>query len=99
MEQAKLALLAVIALALCVQTWDRVVPEAHAQSADVVCNAWRSPELIGSKDDEKALAPAMAHASKVRIWLLSHPGETIFQTTVTAMGGATYIDIACVRTQ
>ena len=99
MEQAKLALLTVIALALCVQTWDRVVPEAHAQSSDIVCNAWRNETIGASKGDDKVLAGAMIYANEVRSWLLSHPGDTIFRTTLMQGTGYAYIDIACVRTQ
>jgi hypothetical protein len=95
-EKAQLALLAVIALALCVQTWDRVVPEAHAQSTDVVCNAWEY--VVGAlKSDEKRHTEAMGYATTIRTWLLAHPGEMVFRTTLVEGAGAGSIDIACVR--
>ena len=61
-----------------------------------MCNAWRQEVMSAYKSEDKALAQAMTYANDVRTWLLGHPGEVIFRTTLV-QGGA-YIDIACVRT-
>jgi len=99
-QKAKPALLTVIALALCVQTFDRVVPEAHAQSVNIECNAWEYEVPGGMRNQEKRLDDAMGYAKNIRTWLLAHPGDTVFRTTLSeGVVGAGSVDIACVRTQ
>jgi hypothetical protein len=96
-ERTKVALLAVIAAALCSIVARDWMPEAHAQSADIACNAWYKEMIGGLKGEEKVLAMSMEYAGSVRDWLLQHPGDPVFRTTLVQGQGLAYIDIMCVR--
>ena len=100
MERVKVMLLAVIAVALCAQVLGDWMPVAHAQSRDVVCNAWYQEVLVtgtGEKGQAKALEQSMDHVGPIRAWLLEHPGDPVFRTTVSRAGGTAFVDIMCVR--
>lgn len=96
-ERVKIGLLAVIALALSLQVLGDWVPEARAQSADIVCNAWYKEMIGGLKTEEKVLAMSVDYANSVRDWMLQHPGDPVFRTTLVQGAGLAYIDIMCVR--
>jgi hypothetical protein len=99
-ERLKVVLLAVIAGALCVQVGGGLVPVAHAEGGDIVCNAWHKENVVaamGEKGKGKAVEAAMEHANSVRAWMLEHPGDPVFRTTVVQNAGAAFVDILCVR--
>jgi hypothetical protein len=96
MERVKVLFLGVIAAVLCFQLLDRAIPEAHAQTGDIACNAWHNEMMGALKGEEKVIASSMAYANDVRTWLLAHPGDTAFRTTLLQAGGS-YVDIVCVR--
>ena len=96
MERMKIALLAVIAAALCLLVARDFVPVAHADSGTVECNAWIADEIAGVKD-AKVLERSMAYVEPIREWLQQHPGQPVFRTTLVHNTNSMYIDIMCVR--
>ena len=97
MERIKVGLLAVIAGALVVLAGERLVPEAHAQSSGIVCEAWLVEPIIGPIGKENKRLQGRAYADEVREWLRANPGQPVFRSSIPVGTLRDYIDVMCVR--
>ncbi len=100
MERVKVALLAVIAVALVVPQLSSLIPTAEAQSGgEVTCYPVRVNAVLGNKPEE-AMAKAAPNAAALQEILRQHPGEVVLHTTHTQTSSTSlygYIETVCIR--
>lgn len=100
MERIKVAALVTIALSLARLAFG--LPIDTAQAADtppILCEAFYAENITNLKQ-ERAVETGRVYAAGVKQWLESHPGNTVFRTTLLNQIGsapAGYIDVICVR--
>lgn len=93
MERVKVALLAVIAVALVAPR----IPTAQAQSGgEVTCYAVAQEAVFGVKVD-KALEEAAPNVAALQAFLRAHPGEIVLRSVQPRINGGGHLETICIR--
>ncbi len=97
MERIKVALLAVIAVALVVPQLSSLIPVAEAQSAgEVTCYLVAQEAIFGVKV-EKALEEAAPNAAALQAFLRAHPGDVVLRAAQPRINGGGHLETICIR--
>ena len=97
MERVKVALLAIIAVALVAPQLTSLIPTAQAESGgEVTCYAVPQANIVAVKP-EKGVEEAATNLGALQAFLRAHPGEIVYRSIQPRPNGAGHLETICIR--